>query len=44
MNNTLTKLVSEAIISHVLSPERMVLEYAMLVAVLHANVGNEVGE
>ncbi|XP_053689718.1 nucleolar MIF4G domain-containing protein 1 homolog [Sabethes cyaneus] len=43
MNNTLTDLVLEAIVSPSLAPERMVLEHTLLVTILHANVGSEVG-
>lgn len=43
MNTTLTALICDALISHVLAPERMVMEHALLIAALHANVGTEVG-
>lgn len=43
MNNTLSSLVCDALIAPVLSPERMVMEHTMLIAVLHANIGSEVG-
>ncbi|XP_063243900.1 nucleolar MIF4G domain-containing protein 1 [Bacillus rossius redtenbacheri] len=43
MNETLTQLVLESLISPVLAPERLVMEQVMLVAILHANVGSEVG-
>lgn len=43
MNNTLATLIVDALITNVLAPERMVMEHMMLVAVLHANVGTEVG-
>lgn len=43
MNETLTALICDAIISNALSPERMVLEHALLIAALHANIGSEVG-
>ncbi|XP_022241733.1 nucleolar MIF4G domain-containing protein 1-like isoform X2 [Limulus polyphemus] len=43
MNETLTALISEAIIQPFLTPERLVMEHAMLVVLLHANVGTEVG-
>ncbi|XP_076349101.1 nucleolar MIF4G domain-containing protein 1 homolog [Tachypleus tridentatus] len=43
MNETLTSLICEAIIQPFLTPERLVMEHAMLVALLHANVGTEVG-
>ncbi|GFO25848.1 nucleolar mif4g domain-containing protein 1-like, partial [Plakobranchus ocellatus] len=43
VNETLTALISEALISPVLSPERLVSEMVMLMAILHGNVGSEVG-
>lgn len=43
MNETLTALICDALISNVLSKERMVLEHALLLAALHANIGSEVG-
>lgn len=43
MNSTLTILIVEALGSHVLSIERSVLEHMLLLSVLHANVGSEVG-
>lgn len=44
MNNSLTELIFESLLSNVLAPERMVLEHALLIAVLHANVGSEIGK
>lgn len=43
MNNTMTTLITDSLITNVLAPERMVMEHMMLMAVLHANVGTEVG-
>lgn len=43
MNETLTGLICDALISKAIAPERMVLEHALLLAALHANVGSEVG-
>lgn len=43
VNDTLMALIESALVSNVLAPERMVLEYCMLIAALHANIGNEVG-
>ncbi|XP_040170886.1 nucleolar MIF4G domain-containing protein 1 homolog [Anopheles arabiensis] len=43
MNSTLTALILEATVVPTLTPERMVLEHMLLVAILHANVGGEVG-
>lgn len=43
MNVTLSKLMMEAIIAPVLTPDRLISEHMMLIAVLHANIGTEVG-
>ncbi|KAH0563951.1 hypothetical protein KQX54_008283 [Cotesia glomerata] len=43
MNEMLTKLMTESLVSPVLTPDRLVAEYMLLVAILHANVGTEVG-
>ncbi|XP_064648395.1 nucleolar MIF4G domain-containing protein 1-like isoform X2 [Lineus longissimus] len=43
MNESLTEILMTNCISPVLTPERLGLELAMLVAVLHSNVGIEVG-
>ncbi|XP_034243707.1 nucleolar MIF4G domain-containing protein 1 homolog [Thrips palmi] len=43
MNETLLTLYMEALVSTVLTPERLVMEHMLLIAVLHANVGSEVG-
>ncbi|XP_052902558.1 nucleolar MIF4G domain-containing protein 1 homolog [Anopheles moucheti] len=43
MNSTLTAVILEATVVPTLTPERMVLEHMLLVAILHANVGSEVG-
>uniref|UniRef100_A0A182P0R2 MI domain-containing protein n=1 Tax=Anopheles epiroticus TaxID=199890 RepID=A0A182P0R2_9DIPT len=43
MNSTLTSLILEATVAPTLTPERMILEHMLLVAILHANVGSEVG-
>ena len=44
MNEALTDLLFESLVAQVLTPERLIMEHAMLVAILHANVGTEVGE
>lgn len=44
MNDTLTNLIFEAILAPVLTPERLLIEHVTLIAVLHANVGTEVGK
>lgn len=43
MNETLTTLLCDALISNVLSKERLVLEHTLLLAALHANIGSEIG-
>ncbi|XP_011868347.1 PREDICTED: nucleolar MIF4G domain-containing protein 1 [Vollenhovia emeryi] len=43
MNVMLSKLMMENIITPVLTPDRLVCEHMMLIAILHANVGTEVG-
>ncbi|CAG5131202.1 unnamed protein product [Candidula unifasciata] len=43
VNETLTGLIMEAVVTPVLCPERLAEELAMLVAILHSNVGSEVG-
>ncbi|XP_071477720.1 nucleolar MIF4G domain-containing protein 1-like [Diadema antillarum] len=43
MNETLCALVQDACISPALTPERLAMEHVLLVAVLHSNVGSEVG-
>jgi nucleolar MIF4G domain-containing protein 1 len=44
MNASLTDLLLESLVAEVITPERLVMEHAMLVAILHANVGTEVGQ
>lgn len=44
MNDSLLSLITEALVGKVLTSERLVMEHAMLIAILHANVGMEVGE
>jgi nucleolar MIF4G domain-containing protein 1 len=43
MNESLTDLLFDSLVAQVITPERLMMEHAMLVAVLHANVGTEVG-
>lgn len=43
MNVMLSKLMMEAIIAPVLTPDRLISEHMMLIAILHANIGTEVG-
>lgn len=44
MNETLTQLIFEALIAPVTTPERLLLEYVLLITILHANIGTEVGK
>ncbi|XP_033126891.1 nucleolar MIF4G domain-containing protein 1-like isoform X3 [Anneissia japonica] len=43
MNETLTGIILEACVTPSLTPERLVLEHVLLVAILHSSVGSEVG-
>lgn len=43
MNSVITNLVIEALVSNILAPERLLMEHVLLITVLHANVGTEVG-
>jgi len=43
MNQTLTDILMSSLVADSLTPERLVMEHVMLVAILHANVGTEVG-
>ncbi|XP_078044446.1 nucleolar MIF4G domain-containing protein 1 [Augochlora pura] len=43
MNYLLTNLIFEAVIADILTPTRLVCEYMMLIAILHANIGVEIG-
>lgn len=43
MNGLLSKLMLETIVAPVLTPDRLISEHMMLIAILHANVGTEVG-
>ncbi|XP_076439611.1 nucleolar MIF4G domain-containing protein 1-like [Babylonia areolata] len=43
VNQSLFALIKEAVVSPVLTPERLLAEMTMLVAILHGNVGSEVG-
>lgn len=44
MNETVTNLILESLISHVTTPERLLIEHVLLITILHANVGTEVGK
>ncbi|KAJ8969085.1 hypothetical protein NQ317_016330 [Molorchus minor] len=43
MNDSLTNLIMGSLISKVITPERLLIEHVVLVTILHANVGTEVG-
>ncbi|XP_017887279.1 nucleolar MIF4G domain-containing protein 1 [Ceratina calcarata] len=43
MNYLLTELTIESLVSYVISPGRLISEHMMLIAILHANIGIEVG-
>jgi len=43
MNVMLSKLMMESIVAPVLTPDRLICEHMMLITILHANVGMEVG-
>ncbi|CAG9862756.1 unnamed protein product [Phyllotreta striolata] len=43
MNETLTNLIMESLVSEVIAPERLLIEHVVLLTILHANVGTEVG-
>lgn len=43
MNDTLTNLMMESLVTNVVTPERLLMEHVMLISILHANVGSEIG-
>lgn len=43
MNVMLSKLMMESIVVPVLTPDGLICEHMMLITILHANVGTEVG-
>lgn len=43
MNECFLELLCAAIVRTVQTPERVVLEHVLLIAILHANVGTEIG-
>ncbi|XP_061379286.1 nucleolar MIF4G domain-containing protein 1 homolog [Danaus plexippus] len=43
MNTVLTSLYMEGVVGRSMTPERMLAEHAAMIAVLHANVGSEIG-
>lgn len=44
MNTSLRELASELVLTDILTPERLSMELAMLIAILHNNIGTEIGE
>lgn len=44
MSETLTSLIITSLIDTVSTPERLLIEHILLIAILHANVGTEVGK
>ncbi|CAH0725504.1 unnamed protein product, partial [Brenthis ino] len=43
VNTALTQLWLEAAVSEAITPQRMLVEHAALISILHANVGSEIG-
>lgn len=43
MNDALTQLMMDAVVNVVATPERLIQEHALLIALLHANIGSEIG-
>lgn len=43
VNTVLTETITDSLISNVLAADRLVLEQTLLIAVLHANIGSEIG-
>lgn len=43
MNEMLCTLMMESIVAPVITPNRLVTEHIMCIAILHANIGTEVG-
>ena len=43
MNETLCTLFQDSLFTEISTPERLIMEHAMLISVLHANVGSEIG-
>jgi hypothetical protein len=44
MNRALNSLLVESLVSEATTPEKLILEHAMLIGLLHVDVGSEVGE
>ncbi|VEN41663.1 unnamed protein product [Callosobruchus maculatus] len=43
MNESLTSLILDTLVTEIATPERLLIEHIVLLAVLHANIGSEVG-
>nr|CAI5862980.1 unnamed protein product [Callosobruchus analis] len=43
MNESLPSLILDTLVTEIITPERLLIEHIVLLAVLHANVGTEVG-
>ena len=43
VNETLTQIMTDSLVSNVLAADRLVLEQTLLIATLHANIGSEIG-
>jgi nucleolar MIF4G domain-containing protein 1 len=43
MNESLIQLLTDSLVAPVLTPERLVMEHAMLIGIMHVNIGMEVG-
>jgi len=43
MNECVLELLYALLLRKVVMPERVVLEHVMLIAILHANIGTEIG-
>ena len=44
LSESLAAIIMEALIAPTLIPERLIMEQVMLLAILHGNVGSEVGK
>ena len=44
VNETMTSMIIDSLVTPIISPERIVTETVMLIAILHSNVGIETGE
>ncbi|CAH2000517.1 unnamed protein product [Acanthoscelides obtectus] len=43
MNESLTSLILDTLVTEITTPERLLIEHVVLLTVLHANVGTEIG-